>query len=126
MQYRFFQGIKKENKKKDPIFSGQLSEISVKNSLLKKGKIRFWSQMIQDLFIPHDSLRIILFQKNWEPTIDLIRTRYQYNPTDYPRSVAVNHAGFWILRHQFESGRGYYFKSLLGTEDPDFISYSES
>jgi len=41
MQYRFFQGIKKENKKKDPIFSGQLSEISVKNSLLKKGKIRF-------------------------------------------------------------------------------------
>ena len=24
-----------------------------------------------------------------------------------PRSVAVNHAGLWIRRHQFESGRGY-------------------
>jgi voltage-gated potassium channel len=26
-----------------------------------------------------------------------------------PRSVAVNHAGLWIRRHQFESGRGYSF-----------------
>ena len=25
----------------------------------------------------------------------------------HPRSVAVNHAGLWIRRHQFESGRGY-------------------
>ena len=29
-----------------------------------------------------------------------------------PRSVAVNHAGLWIRRHQFESGRGY----LVGTQ----------
>ena len=26
----------------------------------------------------------------------------------HPRSVAVNHAGLWIRRHQFESGRGYH------------------
>ena len=25
-----------------------------------------------------------------------------------PRSVVVNHAGIWILRHRFESGRGCY------------------
>ncbi len=25
-----------------------------------------------------------------------------------PRSVAVNHAGLWILRRQFESARGYF------------------
>jgi hypothetical protein len=31
-----------------------------------------------------------------------------------PRSVAVNHAGLWIRRHQFESGRGYSWFSLPG------------
>ena len=31
----------------------------------------------------------------------------------YPRSVAVNHAGLWIRRHQFESGRGYRSPSII-------------
>ncbi len=30
-----------------------------------------------------------------------------------PRSVAVNHAGLWIRRHQFESGRGYQYGAVL-------------
>ena len=32
---------------------------------------------------------------------------YRNHIIKYPRSVAVNHAGLWIRRHQFESGRGY-------------------
>lgn len=34
---------------------------------------------------------------------------YRNHIIKYPRSVAVNHAGLWIRRHQFESGRGYPF-----------------
>ena len=44
-------------------------------------------------------------------TIDLIRTLSNIYGQD-PRSVAVNHAGLWIRRHQFESGRGYPDKKL--------------
>jgi hypothetical protein len=33
------------------------------------------------------------------------------HPIIHPRSVAVNHAGLWIRRHQFESGRGYLYLS---------------
>ena len=37
---------------------------------------------------------------------------YRNHIIKYPRSVAVNHAGLWIRRHQFESGRGYPDKKL--------------
>ena len=33
--------------------------------------------------------------------------KYRDRSIKHPRSVAVNHAGLWIRRHQFESGRGY-------------------
>ena len=37
-----------------------------------------------------------------------------------PRSVAVNHAGLWIRRHQFESGRGYrVFMQRMGSNLSD-------
>ena len=53
-------------------------------------------------------------------------TLYQYSSSNWcigqqvihPRSVAVNHAGLWIRRHQFESGRGY--------PDKRWESYSNS
>ena len=61
---------------------------------------------------------LILENPNWIPNtsfpilletllpIALIQSVSNITPT-YPRSVAVNHAGLWIRRHQFESGRGY-------------------
>ena len=45
-------------------------------------------------------------------TIDLLDTIPNTTATDNPRSVAVNHAGLWIRRHQFESGRGYSSKNV--------------
>ena len=44
--------------------------------------------------------RYSIFLK-WEKCLKTI------NSIKNPRSVAVNHAGLWIRRHQFESGRGY-------------------
>jgi hypothetical protein len=38
---------------------------------------------------------------------------YRNHIIKYPRSVAVNHAGLWIRRHQFESGRGYLILSIV-------------
>lgn len=40
--------------------------------------------------------------------IALIQSVSNIIPT-HPCSVAVNHAGLWIRRHQFESGQGYLY-----------------
>ena len=37
--------------------------------------------------------------------------------SEQPGSVAVNHAGLWIPRQQFESAPGYTFLSLFSSEE---------
>lgn len=61
---------------------------------------------------------ISVLSKPLQATIVLIPTISNITPT-YPRSVAVNHAGLWIRRHQFESGRGYLLFSE--TKNPFYI-----
>ena len=59
----------------------------------------FWKIQIGSRIVPVWIFTILL-------PIALIQSVSNITPT-HPRSVAVNHAGLWIRRHQFESGRGY-------------------
>ncbi len=41
--------------------------------------------------------------------------------TAKPRSVAVNHAGLWSQRRQFESARGYFILNILCSDKNLFL-----